>query len=206
MTVIQLSGGDRLVWSHHHALLDGWSATALPRGGRRPIDRAGAGSAVRRLPGLAGRSRAGSRSRVLDQPVRRPAGCLGAADARCRRRPAAGPGFALSLPDNERRALADRARSLRVGVATLAHAAWALVLAEYLRSEDVTFGVTASGRPAELSGADRMIGLFITTHPARVRLPSATPLAAWAAELATQEATNRQHAHAGLVAIGRGPG
>ena len=29
LIVIQLSAGDRMVWSHHHALLDGWSATAL---------------------------------------------------------------------------------------------------------------------------------------------------------------------------------
>ena len=80
------------------------------------------------------------------------------------------------------------------------------MLAEYLRSEDVTFGVTASGRPADLSDADRMIGLFITTHPARVRIPSTTPLAGWTAELAAQETTSREHAHAGLVAIGRWAG
>ena len=207
LAVIQLSGGDRLVWTHHHALLDGWSATALLE---EIADRSAEPVPVRPfgdyLDWLDARDPEADRA-VLDRPARRPAGGLGDAGARCRQPASRAPGRSpLSLPDSERTALAERARSLRVGVATLVHAGWALVLAEYLRSEDVTFGVTASGRPAELSGADRMIGLFITTHPARVRIPSATPLAAWTAELAAQEATSREHAHAGLVAIGRWAG
>ena len=30
VVVIQLAGGDRLVWTHHHALLDGWSCDRAP--------------------------------------------------------------------------------------------------------------------------------------------------------------------------------
>ena len=206
LIVIQLSGGDRLVWTHHHALLDGWSATALLEEiADRSAEPAPAPPFGDYLDWLDTRDPEADRAYWTAQLAERPDACampahdVGAGQPRAR-------ALALSLPDRERKALAERARSLRVGVATLAHAGWALVLAEYLRSDDITFGVTASGRPAELSGADRMIGLFITTHPARVRIPSATPLAAWAAELAAQEATHREHAHAGLVAIGRWAG
>ena len=201
-----LSSGDRLVWTHHHALLDGWSATALLQ---EIADRSAEPVPVRPfgdyLDWLDARDPEADRrywtAQLADRPEvwALPVHNVGGDQPRAR-------ALALSLPDNERTALAERARSLRVGVATLVQAGWALVLAEYLRSEDVTFGVTASGRPAELSGADRMIGLFITTHPARVPIPSTTPLAAWTAELAVQEATRREHAHAGLVAIGRWAG
>ena len=206
LVVIQLSAGDRMVWSHHHALLDGWSATALLD---ELADRSAEPVAVRpfsdyldwldaREPKADREYWTGQLAGRPDAPVM-PVHDVGTAQPRAR-------ALAVGLPESERMVLAERARSLCVGVATLAHAAWALVLAEYFGSEDVTFGVTASGRPAELAGADRMIGLFITSHPVRVRIPSSTPLAAWATELAAQEATSRDHAHAGLVAIGRWAG
>ena len=206
LTVIQLSGGDRLVWTHHHALLDGWSATALLEEladrSSQPLPAPAFGDY---LDWLDARDPEADRAYWTAELAERPpawalpAHDVGAGQPRAR-------ALALSLPDGEREALARRARSLRVGVAALAHAGWALVLAEYLRSDDITFGVTASGRPVELPGADRMIGLFITTHPARVHIPSATPLAAWTAELTAQETAHREHAYAGLVAIGRWAG
>ena len=48
--------------------------------------------------------------------------------------------------------------------------AWALVLSRLTDRDDVVFGVTVSGRPAELAGVETMIGLFINTVPMRVRL------------------------------------
>src|SRR4030095_881861 len=46
---------------------------------------------------------------------------------------------------------------------TLAQGAWAVLLSRYSGTEDVLFGVTSSGRPAELTGVESMIGLFINT-------------------------------------------
>ena len=37
--------------------------------------------------------------------------------------------------------------------------------------DDVVFGVTVAGRPAELAGVEQMVGLFINTLPLRMRLP-----------------------------------
>ena len=48
--------------------------------------------------------------------------------------------------------------------------AWAVVLSRLTDRSDVVFGVTVSGRPAELAGVETMIGLFINTVPLRVRL------------------------------------
>ncbi|MGF0171330.1 condensation domain-containing protein [Streptomyces sp. Marseille-Q5077] len=44
------------------------------------------------------------------------------------------------------------------------------MLARQTGREDVVFGATVSGRPPELEGVERMLGLFINTLPVRVRL------------------------------------
>ncbi|QDX94131.1 amino acid adenylation domain-containing protein [Brevibacillus laterosporus] len=45
---------------------------------------------------------------------------------------------------------------------------WGLVLQKYNSATDVIFGSVVSGRPSELSGIERMVGLFINTLPVRV--------------------------------------
>ncbi|MDR3398634.1 MAG: amino acid adenylation domain-containing protein [Pandoraea sp.] len=57
------------------------------------------------------------------------------------------------------------ARGRRLTVNTLMQGAWTLLLQRYTGRRDVCFGVTVSGRPAELPGAERMMGLFINTLP-----------------------------------------
>ena len=47
---------------------------------------------------------------------------------------------------------------------------WGVLLAKYNRTNDVVFGSVVSGRPAEISGVESMIGLFINTIPVRVQL------------------------------------
>ncbi|MCE0445824.1 condensation domain-containing protein [Streptomyces tricolor] len=46
----------------------------------------------------------------------------------------------------------------------------ALLLSRYGGGDDVVFGTTVSGRPAELPGVTSMMGLFINTRPTRVRV------------------------------------
>ncbi|MFE9681823.1 non-ribosomal peptide synthase/polyketide synthase [Streptomyces sp. NPDC006285] len=55
-------------------------------------------------------------------------------------------------------------------VNTVVQAAWGLLLARYSGRDDVVFGTTVSGRPAELPGVDSMIGMFINTVPTRIRV------------------------------------
>ncbi|MFB8107313.1 amino acid adenylation domain-containing protein, partial [Streptomyces sp. NPDC056007] len=76
----------------------------------------------------------------------------------------------FGLTEEQTRALSARARSAGVTVNTVVQAAWALVLAGLTGTDDVVFGVTVNGRPAELPGVESMVGLFINTLPLRVRL------------------------------------
>ncbi|NGO15669.1 non-ribosomal peptide synthetase, partial [Streptomyces sp. HC44] len=46
---------------------------------------------------------------------------------------------------------------------TVVQGVWGLLLARQTGREDVVFGATVSGRPPELEGVERMLGLFINT-------------------------------------------
>ncbi|WP_282689764.1 non-ribosomal peptide synthetase, partial [Streptomyces sp. CC216B] len=76
----------------------------------------------------------------------------------------------FGLTEEQTRALTARARSAGVTANTVVQAAWSLVLAGLTGTDDVVFGVTVNGRPAELPGIESMVGLFINTLPLRIRL------------------------------------
>ncbi|NOU63263.1 hypothetical protein GC096_04290 [Paenibacillus sp. LMG 31461] len=55
-------------------------------------------------------------------------------------------------------------------MAELVYTVWAILLCKLTGASDVVFGITVSGRNAELGHIDNMIGLFINTLPLRVKL------------------------------------
>ncbi|MBV9789122.1 MAG: amino acid adenylation domain-containing protein, partial [Chloroflexi bacterium] len=76
---------------------------------------------------------------------------------------------------------------------TVVQGAWALLLSRYSGEPDVLFGATVAGRPAELTGVERMVGLFINTLPVRVRVRPADSLLAWLSDIQAQQAEQRQY-------------
>ncbi|MFP7658509.1 condensation domain-containing protein, partial [Chryseobacterium proteolyticum] len=50
---------------------------------------------------------------------------------------------------------------------------WGYLLSRYNNTQDVVFGAVVSGRPGELPGIEKMVGLFINTIPVRVRYETA---------------------------------
>jgi amino acid adenylation domain-containing protein len=93
------------------------------------------------------------------------------------------------------------ARSAQLTLNTLLQGAWALLLSRYSNQEDVLFGVTVSGRPAELVGVESMVGLFINTLPMRVRVRPQASALSWLKELQAQQAEMRQYEYSSLVQI-----
>ncbi|MFP5265247.1 MAG: condensation domain-containing protein, partial [Blastocatellia bacterium] len=90
------------------------------------------------------------------------------------------------------------ARRHQLTLNTMAQGAWALLLSRYSGDDDVVFGATVSGRPAELPGVEAMVGLFINTLPVRVKLrPSDTPLD-WLKRLQGQQAQQREYEYSPL--------
>ena len=111
----------------------------------------------------------------------------------------------LRMPAEATARLVDGARSRGVTVNTLMQMAWALVLSRLTDTHDVVFGVTVSGRPAELAGVETMIGLFINTVPMRVRLDPAASVGEQCRAVQRNAALLREHSylgHAQLRALG----
>src|SRR5262249_6225260 len=67
-------------------------------------------------------------------------------------------------------ALQNLARGNQLTFNTVVQGAWAVLLSRYTGDNDVVFGATCSGRPAELKGIEFMVGLFINTLPVRVQV------------------------------------
>lgn len=86
-------------------------------------------------------------------------------------------------------------------LSTLVQAAWALLLSRYSGESDVVFGATVSGRPPTLSGVESMVGLFINTLPARVKIPETTDLLPWLKQLQQQHVEREQYSYSPLVDI-----
>ncbi|UMB71351.1 amino acid adenylation domain-containing protein [Mycobacterium paraterrae] len=97
------------------------------------------------------------------------------------------------------------ARSRGVTLNTLLQTAWATILSRLTDRDDVVFGVTVSGRPAELAGVETMVGLFINTVPLRVRLDAGMTVGELCRAVQRDSAILRDHSylgHAQLRAMG----
>ena len=99
------------------------------------------------------------------------------------------------------RALGELARSCHTTVSTVLQAGWAQVLMMLTGHRDVAFGTAVSGRPAELSGADSIVGLLINTVPVRAKAGPGTTVADLLAELQHHHNDTLEHEHVALTEI-----
>ncbi|MGH3555579.1 MAG: condensation domain-containing protein, partial [Mycobacterium sp.] len=81
------------------------------------------------------------------------------------------------VPAETTRAVSELARSHHTTVNTVLQGAFAQLLCWLTGQHDVAFGAVVSGRPAELAGADSMVGLLINTVPVRARITAETTTA-----------------------------
>jgi hypothetical protein len=84
---------------------------------------------------------------------------------------------------------------------TVLQTSYGLLLGRQLNRDEVVFGVTVAGRPAELVGAERMVGLFINTLPLRLSLPPQLPLIELLRRTQDRQSGLLMHQHVGLAAI-----
>ncbi|MGR9012021.1 MAG: amino acid adenylation domain-containing protein [Gammaproteobacteria bacterium] len=76
----------------------------------------------------------------------------------------------FTLPESTFKGIQQLSKSVQVSLNSILHGAWALLLAQYNGCEDVVFGTTVSGRPADIEQVEQIVGLFINTIPVRVLL------------------------------------
>ena len=82
-------------------------------------------------------------------------------------------------------------------------AAFAQLLCALTGQRDVVFGTVVSGRPAEVVGAESMVGLLINTIPVRAKITQDTTTAALLKQLQSAHNHTLEHQHLGLADIHR---
>ena len=107
------------------------------------------------------------------------------------------------VPEETTRALSELARSHHTTVNTVLQAAWAQLLMWLTGQHDVAFGTAVSGRPAEVAGADSMVGLLINTVPVRATITAATTTADLLDQLQSAHNDTLEHQHLALSEIHR---
>ncbi|MCC9185004.1 amino acid adenylation domain-containing protein [Mycolicibacterium mageritense] len=103
-------------------------------------------------------------------------------------------------------ALGELARTHRTTVNTVLQAAWAQLLAWLTGHPDVAFGAAVSGRPADLPGAESIVGLLINTVPVRGTINATTTVADLLDQLQRTHNDTVEHEHLSLAEIHRAAG
>ncbi|HET9957234.1 MAG TPA: amino acid adenylation domain-containing protein [Polyangiaceae bacterium] len=206
----QPKGVTHLIWVNHHLVIDGWSSARLLE---EVLGRyAGAESKPGRgryrdyLSWLMQRDpRANERYfRALLAPLSAPTHLASAlagrpgGDGHGRLRWRASPQETLRLQAF--------LQQQRLTANSLIQGAWALLLSRYCGQEHVVFGITVSGRPAEVPFSEEALGLFINTVPVVTRVSSEMPIVDWLRTLIDQGAKSREHEHTPLYDVQRWSG
>ncbi|KAF0818519.1 Polyketide synthase module protein [Bacillus sp. ZZV12-4809] len=107
----------------------------------------------------------------------------------------------FNISSKKKEELQNFAKDHKLTLSTLIQGAWAILLNQYSNESDVVFGVTSSGRPADLNRSDQMIGCFMNTLPFRTKLHQNMSLTSWLKDLQLKLVEMRQYEHASLADI-----
>ncbi|MHB0772407.1 amino acid adenylation domain-containing protein [Bradyrhizobium sp. 5.13L] len=198
-----------LIWTHHHIFVDGWSSARLVAevlqhvsGDTLPAVQGGYRDYIAWLQGrdresaerfwreaLAGLETPTLLANAL--AISKISGAHGHAST----------GLEVAAGLTER--LKSFAKRERVTLNTLVQGAWAQLLRRHSGQSAVSFGVTISGRPAELPGSEEMVGLFINTLPIVDASNPQTIVGDWLRQLQEQNLALREHGWTPLYEIQR---
>jgi amino acid adenylation domain-containing protein/non-ribosomal peptide synthase protein (TIGR01720 family) len=196
----------RLLWTHHHLLLDGWSlALVLEEVLTRYHDRE---PRAWEAPPAHRDFIAWLRSRDLSEAEafwrQEMSGFQGSTLSDSTDSEPSPPGREeIHLSAEETADLRSLAMAHRLPLSTLVYGAWALLLGRSHGIEDVAFGMVVAGRSAALPGVESLVGLLINTLPLRLRLPPDLPLPDWWAQVQERQAELTLREHTPLAAIER---
>src|SRR6202795_5112105 len=197
----------RLLFTHHHILMDGWSVPVLVQELLTLYARRGDGRALPRvtpyrdyLAWIAAQDRTAAVAAWsaalsgLEEPTLVAPHDRGQAAMLPER-------IMMTLSEPLTTVLSQQARARGLTLNTYIQAAWAMLLGRLTGRDDVVFGITVAGRPPEIAGIESMVGLFINTLPLRVKLPPSKPVADLLSELQDSQSRLMAHQHLGLAEI-----
>lgn len=217
LTLVRLSHDEyELVWSNHHLLLDRWSfpivlgdVGALYRGLRR--------GAAPELPAAVPYRDFIHSLQAQDESAaetfwRSYLDGLAPPPSFARRSPVAGGETERSgearrdLSSGETEALGAFARSHRLSASVVVLGAWALCLSAHTGLADLLLGLAVSGRPADVAGVERLVGVTINNVPLRARVHIGARVLPWLRVLGVHQLDVQHFSFAAPAAIQRWSG
>lgn len=93
------------------------------------------------------------------------------------------------------------AKRTSVTLNTVLVGALAIALGHHVGRNDVAFGIVSSGRPPSLPGVESMVGMFINTLVLRLVVDPSCPLPDWLTEVQARQASLFDHEHTPLTSI-----
>ena len=214
LSVMQLNNNCyRIIWTHHHILLDGWSLPILLKewmvyyqtACHQQVPQMEPASAYRdhivwlqqqdlhkakqfwkeQLAGISTPPPLG-----IDQGLSNKSG-----------NPQAFKESSLALPAELTQTLKIFVKQHRLTLSTLIQGAWAKMLSCYSGESSVLYGLACSGRSNSVASNDSRIGLFINTLPMVVRLDANQAVILWLQEVQAQQLAIQAYDYTPLVEI-----
>ncbi|WP_455430054.1 amino acid adenylation domain-containing protein [Nocardiopsis sinuspersici] len=210
--------GYQLVWSAHHAILDGWSISLILNEAVQWYGAFVRGRHLEKAPSRSYRDYVSWLGRQdIEQAERYWRGALKgveqATPLSTGARPEAGAGgpvppasVTAHLSEDETARVQDFAQRHRLTLNTVLQGCWALLLSRYSGTDDVVFGTVVSGRPSEMEGVEGTVGLFINTLPLRVGVPERDVVLEWLRGLQERGMQMRQYEYSPLSEVQRWSG
>ncbi|MFF5868428.1 condensation domain-containing protein, partial [Pseudomonas sp. NPDC012596] len=206
LTLVRLGQAlHRLIFTHHHILMDGWSLSALVaqvlqcyNSHALPANEGSYGEYIGWLEqqdGNAAEAFWQQQLAGLQVPTRLVVAAAQGARAEGE--------LHSTLDEAATERLVQFAREMKVTANTVLQAVWLLLLQRHSGQDTVAFGATVAGRPAELAGIEQQLGLFINTLPVIAAPRADQPLGDWLHALQAQNLALREFEHTPLFDIQR---
>ena len=203
----------RLLWSHHHIILDGWSVSLVLKEVFECYKSLSVGVAPYLSPpgryrdfihwlkhqNLAEAERFWRRQLAGFQAAT-PIGISSDIDKQLPVREDYGE-EKIGLSASTTAALENMARTSQLTLNTILQAAYSILLSRYTGQLDVAFGMVVSGRPASLPKIESSVGLFVNTLAFRVRLSPDEPFEKWMKSLQAQQMEITQYQYTPLAQV-----
>ncbi|GAA3649397.1 non-ribosomal peptide synthase/polyketide synthase [Flavivirga jejuensis] len=109
----------------------------------------------------------------------------------------------LSIDTVLTKAILSYAKSNHLTANTIFQGVWAMLLSRYTSEKEVAYGVTVSGRPTDLEDSEQRVGLYINTIPLCTSLNADDEILEWLIALQLNHTACREYQYTSLATIQR---
>ncbi len=107
----------------------------------------------------------------------------------------------LRLDETVQSKIDEYAKRHQITVNTIMQGVWSYLLSQYTSADHVIYGTTVSGRPDDLPGVERRVGMYINTLPVHENVQHDQEITDWLKNLQQRQVSSRSFQHTALPDI-----